>query len=63
MLAILSQAAVNIIKARQGWTAMDTAKDILALRNAVLAAVTNADTRLYTPFQTLRSTKDITNPR
>ena len=33
---------------------MDAAKDILALRNAVLAAVTNADTWLYTPFQALR---------
>ena len=42
---------------------MDAAKDILALRNAVLAVVTNADTRLYTPFQALRSTKDVANLR
>ena len=40
---------------------MDASKDILALRNAVLAAVTNADTRLYTTFQALRSTKDVAN--
>ena len=38
-------------------------KDILALRIAVLAAITNADTRLYTPFQALRSTRDIANLR
>ena len=42
---------------------MDAAKDILALRNTVLAAVTNADTWLYTPFQALRSTKDAANLR
>ena len=63
VLAILPQAAVDVIKARQGWAAMDSAKDILALRNAVLAAVTNVDTRLYTPFQALRSTRDVASLR
>ena len=63
VLAILPHSAVDIIKARQDWAAMDTDKDILTLRNAVLAAVTNADTRLYTPFQLLQSTKDAVNLR
>ena len=63
VLAILPQSAVDIVKTRQGWVAMDAAKDILALRSAVLAAVTNADARLYTPFRALLSTKDVANLR
>ena len=59
VLAVLPQSAVDIIKARQDWASMDAAKDVIALRNAVIAAVTNADTRLYTPLQACRSMKDV----
>ena len=62
-LVILPQSAVKFIKARQDWVAIDTAKDIIALRNAVLAAVANPDIGLYTPFQLLRSTKDVVDLR
>ena len=61
VLAILPQSAVNIIKAFQDLASMDSTKDILALRNAVLAPATNDDTRLYTPFQSYRSVKDVAN--
>ena len=55
MLALLPATAVDQIKARKDWSSIRDTADLVALRAAAAAAVSNTDTRLYAPVQAVRS--------
>ena len=57
LLALLPETAVDSMKAREDWLTIDMEKNLSALRNAAMAGVSNADTRLYTALQACRSTR------
>ena len=57
VLALLPPSAVDSMKARADWAATDTNKDLVGLRSAAFAAVSNSDARLYLPLQAVRSAR------
>ena len=63
VMVLLPQTAVDKLEARSDWRDITQTADILRLRSAVLAAVTNSDVRLYTPVQVARSSRLVICPR
>ena len=55
-MALLPEAAVDTIKARTEWLTIYETKDVPALHNAAMQAVSNPCSRLYTALQATQST-------
>ena len=56
-MALLPEAVVDTIKAHTGWLTIYETKDVPALRNTAMQAVSNTNKRLYTSLHVTQSTK------
>ena len=57
LMALLLEAAADTIKARTEWLIIYENKAVPALRNTVMQAVSNTDSRLCTSLQAVRTSK------